>query len=151
MIDRPYVESFSNIYQEPHAKINTYDYTKGFLIIREVQTWDVSPLALNSNTRNMFHQLDWNKNFFAISGEYLKYLRLADDISLRAKIATELQALLNDLVATSNEISLKIKLANPKVMYNELIHTTPQPGNGKRLWILKTYETQIGLSTFRKI
>ena len=65
--------------------------------------------------------MDWQNKGLVVDGEYLSHLRFADDIVLIANNPAELQELISDLNAASNEVGLKMNLAKTKAMYNELV------------------------------
>ena len=64
----------------------------------------------------IFRRLTWETGCLKIDGEYLSHLRFADDILICANTPHELQQMLQELPAKSDNQGLKMNKSKTKVM-----------------------------------
>ena len=76
----------------------------------------ISPKLFTTTLERIFRRLTWETRGLKIDGEYLSHLRFADDILICAIIQHELQQMLQELAAESENQGLKMNKSTTKVM-----------------------------------
>lgn len=107
------------IYQRNTARIKLDREGPPFHLNRGVKQGD--PLSLDlfiSLLESTFKQLDWHNKRISIDGKLLNHLRFADDITLIASSAEELQFLINSLCQESKKKGLIMNMTKTKLMTN---------------------------------
>jgi hypothetical protein len=73
---------------------------------------------------DMLKLLDWSGFGIKINGEYMTYLRFADDIVVMAETLEDLSTMLEDLKRVSQEVGLKMNMDKMKIMPNSRVVPT---------------------------
>jgi hypothetical protein len=124
----PYIQVMRCLYESATMSVQ----------VQNQQTKPVSTIATRSKTRGR-HLLDavhkcndgyvqdaeLERTCHQHKGEYISYLRYADDIVIMAETLQDLQPMLNDLANSSVRIGLRYYLNKSMVMFNEQV--LPEP------------------------
>ena len=100
-----------------------HTYSKPFKLkigVRQGET--SSPKLFTACLEKVFLNLNWNHKGIKIDGEYLNYLRFADDIILFSSNPRELQQMQQELNQESLKFGLSMNIKKTKIMKNELMN-----------------------------
>lgn len=78
----------------------------------------LSPLLFNCALQNVFRKLAWEKTGIVVQGQYLNNIKFADDVTLFARTAEDLQKMLNDLKLQSGKIGLEFNASKTNILTN---------------------------------
>ena len=80
-IEDVYIELLKEIYTNSSMRVHLHIESKKIEILRGVRQGDMtSPMLFTTALESIFRRLIWETRGLKIDGEYLSYLRLADDI-----------------------------------------------------------------------
>ncbi|CAH2088608.1 unnamed protein product [Euphydryas editha] len=118
-IDTRYLKVLQYIYENSSSKIKLETTGPSIPIKRGVRQGDpISPTIFIAVLERVIGQLKWEKLGLNINNKYINHLRFADDIVLLSDNKMELQTMINDLHAASQQVGLEINRSKTKIMTN---------------------------------
>ena len=140
-IDEKYIKIIKVIYKEPTARIHLNDtITDSIEILRGVKQGDpMSPKLFTAALEEAFRNIDWSDKGILVDGEYLNYLRFADDILILSHTPEELQEMIHDLAEESKKVGLNMNIKKTKVMMSNNSKNSKVTVLGKDLEVVEHY------------
>jgi hypothetical protein len=96
-VERNYVEVIAGMYCKLKARVKTDKTGNIFKIKKGVKQSDLLSFLLFNYTLEVFREMEWRSKGIIINGEYLSYLRYADDVVLMANLGCELSGMTQEL------------------------------------------------------
>ena len=108
-IEDVFIELLKEIYTNSSMTVHIHKESNKINIRRGVRQGDtISPKLFTAELESIFRRLTWETRGLKIDGEYVTYLRFADDIVICANTPHEPQQMLQELTDQSETQGLKM-------------------------------------------